>query len=115
MVFVPGSEMWDASLRRAALSGIGAGRTWVKASRPDLVVIKHALADPDLRVRLGAPPPVAAYPVVQSVELVGGFLGGQKITLGSDLNCLLGGTGVGKSLVLEAIRYALVRQQPFGL
>ena len=110
MAFVQGSDTWDASLSRHALSGIGARRTWVKASRPDLVGIKHALADPDLRVRLGAPPPVAAYPVVQSVELVGGFLGGQKITLGSDLNCLLGGTGVGKSLVLEAIRYALDQQ-----
>jgi AAA domain len=110
MAFVQGSDTWNASLGRHALSGIGARRTWVKASRPDLVGIRHALADPDLRIRLGTAPPVAAYPVVQSVELVGGFLGGQKVTLCPDLNCLLGGTGAGKSLVLEAIRYALDQQ-----
>jgi hypothetical protein len=110
MAFVQGSDTWDASLSRHALSGIGARRTWVKASRPDLVGIRHALADPDLRIRLGAAPPAAAYPAVQSVELVGGFLSGQKVMLCPDLNCLLGGTGTGKSLVLEAIRYALDQQ-----
>ena len=110
MAFVQGSDTWDPSLNRHALSGIGARRTWVKASRPDLVGIRHALSDPDLRVRLGTAPPIAAYPVVQSVELVGGFLGGQKVKLCPDLNCLLGGTGAGKSLVLEAIRYALDQQ-----
>jgi hypothetical protein len=110
MAFVQGSDTWDMSLSRHALSGIGVRRTWVKASRPDLIGIRHALADPDLRVRLGDAPPVAEYPVVETVELVGGFLSGQKVTLCPDLNCLLGGTGVGKSLVLEAIRYALDQQ-----
>jgi hypothetical protein len=110
MAFVQGSDTWDPYLSRHALAGIGARRTWVKASRPDLVGIRHALADPDLRIRLGTAPPAPAYPVVQSVELVGGFLGGQKVTLCPDLNCLLGGTGSGKSLVLEAVRYALDQQ-----
>ena len=110
MAFVQGSDTWDPSLSRHALSGIGVRRTWVKASRPDLVGIRHALSDPELRVRLGTAPPIAAYPVVHSVELVGGFLSGQKVKLCPDLNCLLGGTGAGKSLVLEAIRYALEQQ-----
>jgi hypothetical protein len=110
MAFVQGSDTWHTSLSRHALAGIGVRRTWVKASRPDLMGIRHALADPDLRIRVGAAPPIAAYPVVQSVELAGGFLGGQKVSLCPDLNCLLGGTGAGKSLVLEAIRYALDQQ-----
>ncbi len=110
VAFVQGSDTWDASLSRHALSGIGARRTWVKASRPDLIGIRHALADSDLRIRLGTAPPVAAYPAVRSVELIGGFLSGQKVMLCPDLNCLLGGTGTGKSLVLEAIRYALDQQ-----
>jgi len=110
LAFVQGSDTWDTSLSRHALSGIGARRTWVKASRPDLVGLKHALEDPDLRLRLGTPPPAVAYPIVQSVELIGGFLNGQKVELCPDLNCLLGGTGAGKSLVLEAIRYGLDQQ-----
>lgn len=110
MAVVQGSDTWDASLSRHSLGGIGARRTWVKASRPDLVGIRHALADPGLRVRVGTAPPDPAHPVIHSVEIVGGFLGGQKIVLCSDLNCLLGGTGTGKSLALEAIRYALDQQ-----
>ncbi len=110
MAFVQGSDTWDTSLSRHALSGIGARRTWVKASRPDLVGISHALADPELRVRLATAPPGVTYPLVQSVEIVGGFLSGQQVMFCPDLNCLLGGTGAGKSLVLEAIRYALAQQ-----
>ena len=110
LAFVQGSDTWDASRSRHALSGLAARRTWVKASRPDLVGIRHALADPDLRIRLGTPPAAATHPIIESVELVGGFLRGQKVVLCPDLNCLLGGTGAGKSLVLEAIRYALDQQ-----
>jgi len=50
------------------------------------------------------------YPVIDRVEVSGGFLSGQVIDLCPDLNCLLGGTGAGKSLVLEAIRFCLDQQ-----
>lgn len=106
---VRGSDTWDQATSAHSLSGIGARRTWVKASRPDLVGLRHALADPELRVRLTQPAD-PAYPVLEQIEIVGGFLGGQQISLSPDLNCLLGGTGVGKSLILEAIRYALKQQ-----
>ncbi len=109
MAFVRGSDTWDASLSCHALSGIGLRRTWIKASRPDLVGIRHALADPDLRISLEAPQE-AAYPRIESIEMIGGFLGGERIDLAPDLNCLLGGTGTGKSLILEAVRFALQQQ-----
>lgn len=110
MAYIQGSDTWDAALSQHAMTGIGGRRTWIKATRPDLVGIKHALADPELRIRLGTAPPQPTYPTIDGVELIGGFLGGQKIALCPDLNCLLGGTGAGKSLVLEAIRYALDQQ-----
>ncbi|TKJ33491.1 AAA family ATPase [Blastococcus sp. CCUG 61487] len=110
VAYVRGSDTWDAAGSTHALSGIGARRTWVKASRPDLVGIRHALADPDLRISLEPVAAEARYPVIEKVELTGGFLGGQSIELCADLNCLLGGTGAGKSLVLEAIRYAFDQQ-----
>ena len=47
---------------------------------------------------------------IEDVEVLGGFLGGQRIELSPDLNCLLGGTGTGKSLILEATRFALNQQ-----
>lgn len=106
---VRGSDTWDASKSCHGLVGIGARRTWIKASRPDLIGLRHALADPDLRVRLEAPPD-PAYHRIESIQIVGGFLGGEAIELSPDLNCLLGGTGAGKSLVLESIRFAVNQQ-----
>lgn len=97
-------------MSRHGLLGIGARRTWVESSRPDLVGLKHALADRDLRIRVGCPPEEVTYLVIDSVERVGGFLSGQRLQLCPDLNCVVGGTGAGKSLILEGIRYALDQQ-----
>jgi hypothetical protein len=109
MAFVRGSDTWDKNESHHALSGIGARRTWIKASRLDLVGIRHALADPQLRVTLHEPA-ATSYTRIEDIDFLGGFLGGQKIEFSPDLNCLLGGTGAGKSLVLEAIRFALNQQ-----
>jgi len=109
LAVVQGSDTWAATKSAHAQSGIGARRTWIKAARPDLAGIRHALNDPDLRVVLTEPGPVV-YPVIDRVEVSGGFLSGQAIDLCPDLNCLLGGTGAGKSLVLEAIRFCLDQQ-----
>ncbi|SKX88823.1 ATPase involved in DNA repair [Mycobacteroides abscessus subsp. bolletii] len=110
LAFVRGSDTWDKDQSCHALSGIGARRTWIKASRPDLVGIRHALADPALRISLEEPPTPASYACIEDIEFFGGFLGGQRIELSPDLNCLLGGTGAGKSLILEATRFALNQQ-----
>ena len=110
LAVVRGSDTWDAAISAHSLSGIGARRTWVKASRPDLVGVRHALADPELRIRLEAPASPVPYPTIDKVWISGGFLDGQALSLCPDLNCLLGGTGAGKSLILEAIRFALDQQ-----
>ena len=107
---IQGSDTWDVANSRHALSGIGARRTWIKASRPDLVGLRHAFADPELRLTLNSPVAEPAYPIIESVGFQGGFLDGQVIELCPDLNCLLGGTGSGKSLILEATRFALNQQ-----
>lgn len=109
MAFVRGSDTWDKGGSHHALSGIGARRTWIKASRPDLIGLRHALADPQLRVSLQQPAPTT-YTRIEDIEFLGGFLGGERIRFSPDLNCLLGGTGAGKSLVLEAIRFVLNQQ-----
>jgi hypothetical protein len=110
MTFVKGSDTWDAAISAHSLSGIGLRRTWIKASRPDLVGVRHAFADPTLRIRLEAPPSPVPYETIDKVTISGGFLDGQSVSLCPDLNCLLGGTGAGKSLILEAIRFALDQQ-----
>ncbi|MGZ4753433.1 MAG: AAA family ATPase [Acidimicrobiia bacterium] len=109
LAVVRGSDMTTAGTNAHVLAGIGQRRTWIKAARPDLIGLRHALSDHALRVRLEEPP-APAHPMIESVTLVGGFLDGQTIEFSPDLNCLLGGTGAGKSLALEAIRYALAQQ-----
>ncbi len=107
---VRSSDCWSVKDSRHALTGIGRRRTWIKAGRPDLCGLRHALDDPDLRVRLTDPADREIHPVITRVALTGGFLSGTSLELSPDLNCLLGGTGAGKSLVLEAIRFVLGQQ-----
>jgi hypothetical protein len=92
-----------------SLDRVGARRTWVKAGAPDLCGLKHALEDPELHVRREAPTP-AARPVIESVTIDGTFMKGVELLLSPEITCLVGGTGTGKSLLLEAIRYALDQQ-----
>lgn len=108
--FVQSSDTYDASLSRHSVTAIGIRRTWIKAARPDLCGLEYALDDHQLRVTLSDPALLPSHPTIDSVSISDGFLAGVAIDLSPDLNALLGGTGVGKSLVLEAIRFALAQQ-----
>jgi hypothetical protein len=105
-----GSDAYDAALSRHSATGIGVRRTWIKAARPDLCGLRYALEDPDLRVTLSDPAVATPHPTIDSVSISGGFLSGTSLGFSPDLNCLLGGTGAGKSLVLEALRFVLNQQ-----
>lgn len=107
---VQSSDAYDARLSRHATTGIGIRRSWIKAARPDLCGLRYALQDHELRVTLTDPAAAAPHPTIDSVSISGGFLSGTSLQFSPDLNCLLGGTGAGKSLVLEAIRFALNQQ-----
>ena len=107
---IQSSDAYDAALSRHSVTGIGVRRTWVKAARPDLCGIRYAFDDPELRITLDNPSLLPLHPTIDGVNISGGFLPGASIDLSPDLNCFLGGTGAGKSLVLEAIRFALDQQ-----
>lgn len=107
---IQNSDAYDAAVSRHSATGIGIRRTWIKAARPDLCGLRYALEDPDLRVTLSDPAAIPSHPTIDSVSISGGFLAGAALGFSPDLNCLLGGTGVGKSLVLEALRFALNQQ-----
>lgn len=107
---VQGSDVYSAALSRHSVTAIGIRRTWIKASRPDLCGLEYALDDPDLRVTLIDPATQAPHPTIDSISISDGFLSGLATGFSPDLNVLLGGTGVGKSLVLEAIRFVLAQQ-----
>lgn len=49
----------------------------------------------------------AQYPQVMRASFDGGFLNGQVLEFSSNLNCIIGGRGSGKTTALEAIKAAL--------
>lgn len=73
----------------------------------DLDAIRIALHDGDVRACTDERPR-ADHTWIRGVEVEGsGFLGGIRLALSPELNTLIGGRGVGKSALLEAIRYGL--------
>lgn len=106
---VRSSDVTQPGQSTHVLTGIGSRRTWIKASRPDLAGLRHAFQDASLRVLLD-PPADPTHLIISSVTVTGGFLDGHTFDFSPDLNCLLGGTGAGKSLLIEIIRFALDQQ-----
>ena len=82
--------------------------TYLKLSvLDDLRAIRLALRDHEILVRLGEKPE-PAHTRIEGVEAEGsGFLGDMHLAPSPDLNVLIGGRGVGKSALLEMLRYGL--------
>lgn len=98
---------------------IGTRNTRIKFSKISVEGLRQAFIDFESRIRLGADVAEVAYPQIMGVEFEGGFLGGPpdpanpdaprspfRLHLNPNLNTVIGGRGVGKSALVEAIRYA---------
>ena len=81
--------------------------TYLKLSSTNLDALRLALHDPETRLSIGGVPS-AIHPRIRSMVISGsGFLGNLNISWNEDLNVIIGGRGVGKSAILESLRYAL--------
>lgn len=65
--------------------------------------LRIALDDSGARVRIEDEIP-PAVPFIKGIRMSGGFLDGQCVHFGPNLNCIIGGRGTGKSTTFEAIR-----------
>jgi energy-coupling factor transporter ATP-binding protein EcfA2 len=65
--------------------------------------LRIALDDSGARVRIEDEIP-PALPFIRGIRMSGGFLDGQCIHFGQNLNCIIGGRGTGKSTTFEAVR-----------
>ncbi len=80
--------------------------TYLKLSATNLDALRLALHDPQTRLSIGGIPP-ANHPRIRSMTISGsGFLGNLSIFWNQDLNVIIGDRGVGKSAILESLRYA---------
>lgn len=81
--------------------------TYLKLSSVSLNAIRIAFQDPSLRVRLYEEQK-EIVDKIESIEISGAtFLKNIKLNFNNNLNCLIGGRGVGKSAIIESIRYCL--------
>ncbi len=81
--------------------------TYLKLSDFSLDAIKLALHDPSVRVAIYSPPEMT-HDWITGVKINGsGFLKDLSIYFNPEMNTLIGGRGVGKSAIIETIRYGL--------
>lgn len=87
------------------LDEIGRGYTYFKMSEPSFEGLRTALSDPESRVRLDYESD--SHTTIDGLKVENGFLQDRRLAFNTNLNCLIGGKGTGKSTIIEHIRYAL--------
>ena len=81
--------------------------TYLKLSDFSLDAIKLALHDPSVRVAIYSPPEMT-HDWITGIKIKGSsFLKDLSIYFNPEMNTLIGGRGVGKSAIIETIRYGL--------
>ena len=80
--------------------------TYLKLSALNLDALRLALHDPQTRLAVGGIP-LPNHPRIRSMAVSGsGFLGNLTINFNQNLNVIVGSKGVGKSAIVETLRYA---------
>lgn len=79
--------------------------TRIKVDELNFHSIKIALISQESRIRLEDFIP-EQRPMIKSISIDGGLLDKVKINISSNLTCIIGGRGAGKSTILEALREA---------
>ena len=85
---------------------IGRRGSYFKLGEMTVAALRQCLYDPDTRVRIVEFPDVQ-YSTILRMEVTGGLFDGVALRLHPGLNTIIGGKGVGKSLLVELLRFAL--------
>ena len=85
---------------------VGRRGSYFKLGTMTLAALRQCLYDPNTRIRT-VDHPTVQYPTILSMEVTGGFFDGVAVRLHTGLNTIIGGKGVGKSLLVEFLRFAL--------
>lgn len=102
---------WIQNSDSHSLNEIGNKWTMIKSDLRTLDGLRLALSDPESRIRTSSIESTF-YPRILGVATKGGFLGvedggWQLFRFNSNLNCIIGGRGTGKSALIESIRAAI--------
>jgi energy-coupling factor transporter ATP-binding protein EcfA2 len=91
---------------------IGCDFAYIKLGDFGVGALKQALYDPGMRIRFKDEWPPESHAWIERVEVSQGFLGGIEFRFHPDMNCLVGGKAVGKSLLIELMKFALGVRSP---
>jgi hypothetical protein len=93
-----------------SMVGIGSKYSLFKLDSLDLEGLRQCFADSEVRIRLmGNEKEIGVSKIIQMKIGDAGFLRNQCFDFHEGLNCMIGGKGVGKSLAIEFLRFALDR------
>jgi hypothetical protein len=113
--FYRASDSPNPSAAGHSVEGIGSRFSWFKVDGLSLEALAQCFNDPDVRIladELCPTHPDTMYPRINSVTVSQGFLEGTPFVFHEGLNSIIGGKGVGKSLLVELLRFALDQPSP---
>jgi DNA repair ATPase RecN len=71
--------------------------------------LRQCFIDRDVRIRQSFESNPIVYPYIKSISVTGGFFDGKTASFHQGLNSILGAKGVGKSLLIELMRFVLAQ------
>ena len=77
--------------------------------------LKQAFLDHQVKIRFIGEKVLSTHPKILSLQVSQGFFADETFNFHSNLNCLVGGKGVGKSYTIELIRFALDNMSDFPI
>jgi hypothetical protein len=83
------------------------GACWIKMSHISVEGLRQAFLDSESRVRIAGDSTPEPHAEFIAISWEGGFLDEMSIHFNESLNVLVGGRGVGKSTIIESLRYVL--------
>lgn len=92
------------------IAAVGKRFSWFKMDGIELTALAQCFADPEMRIIpdcRSEKSPAKMYPRILSISVSSGFLADVACTFHEGLNSIIGGKGVGKSLIVEFLRFAL--------
>ena len=102
------SDNLDPATGEHCIEGIGTRCSYFKLDEVSLEGLRQCFADDRVRIRNDLPQ--EDFPVIESLNISGGFFRNKTLVFNRGLNAVLGGKGVGKSLIIEFLRFALHQQ-----
>lgn len=90
-----------------SLGEIGSRYTYFKLDEISLEGLRQCSCDPNVRIKQKNEFEMRRFPKLIRMKIDQGFLGSQEVCFHEGLNSIIGGKGVGKSLMVEFLRFAL--------